>query len=427
MMEHPRPGPWATGNLALAGDAQPVLRRIAVMAPDDAPGLAALRERLGAWPALDAEHHAAGFHQPASAALPEVFERILERHRRQAYDALILLDGRADALGIAESMRMIPEQLRSMPMPVWSAIGEDDANTEIGDVAARTFSSPGALLNALQRCIDAAPRAASATAVTWLPVPHGAPSEEPPAAGRPRTHPLVLCAAAAVILASMTAIAGMLGVLPDFRQPAPAQPVLQPTSGEAAKSKLLPTSEITVAKAKPAAAAPMPAKATMATMATTAATAATAPIAPAPASAQTPAAADAATLSAKTAPLAEPSDQAPPAASDAPQPVAAPVAPSTAAPSAVERERPRAAAAGPPATRHRLARRSARHRFPVFAQAQTPRRHAPGSEEVPSFNFVGVKTRAQVRAELLASRRPRDASARADNTEFSKYQRRYQR
>jgi hypothetical protein len=140
-----------------------------------------------------------------------------------------------------------------------------------------------------------------------------------------------------------------------------------------------------------------------------------------------PAAADAATLSAKTAPLAEPSDQAPPAASDAPQPVAAPVAPSTAAPSAVERERPRAAAAGPPAPRHRLARRAARHRFPVFAQAQAPRQHAPGSEEVPSFNFVGVKTRAQVRAELMASRRQRDASARADNSEFSKYQRRYQR
>jgi hypothetical protein len=428
MIEHPRPDVPGTGNVAHIEAMPPVLRRVAVMAPDDAPGLFALRERLGDWPELSAEHHAAGFRAPHSAALPDIFDRILERHSREPYDAILLLDGRADALGIAESTRLIPEQMRRMPMPVWSAIGEDDANTEIGDVAARTFSSPAALFDALQRSLGARTRTKEPTTVAWLPVPLAAPAlpeEATHAASRPRPHPLLLCAAIAVILASMTAIAAMLGILPELghRSAAPAVP---PPTNEAAASSGLPKAAPALAAARATSTPAQPALSGTASKPATVATMA-APVAPVPP--ESPAVAlpeVGAVASPKPAVLPEPASQSRAPANAVPQPaVAAPVQPPAAAPSPAERERPKAAAAGPPRSKVHVARRAPKRKHGMFAYAQASTRRAPGSEEIPSFNFVGTKTRAQVIAEMIASRRRGDANEEDENGSASRIKRRF--
>jgi hypothetical protein len=411
MMEHPRPGMPGTGKLAPQGLRQAAPRRIAVMAPEDAPGLLALRERLHAWPELNAEHHATGFRTPESAALPEIVDRILERHRKQPYDAILLLDGREDALGIAESTQLIPEQLRRMPVPVWSAIGEDDANTEIGDVAARTFSSPSALLAALQRWLSGngvgAVAPADSTTVQWLPVPVASaqPAGDEAAPARQRTHPLVLGAAVAVIMASMTAIAAMLGVLPDLGHPAPAPGESRPQPAAALARQ--PATSVVANPSKPG---PGPVISTTATLGS-------APAVATPAAATTAPHVAVPTAAAPTRPVVE--NEAAPASAAPAQPAAAPVEPIPSTSSPAEPEQPKAAAAGPPAPRKQLARRSPRRKPKpeMLAYAQAPVHRVPGSEEVPSFNFVGTKTRAQVIAEMIAARRQEKRNGNAGTSE----------
>ncbi|MBK4736548.1 hypothetical protein [Noviherbaspirillum pedocola] len=414
MTQHPRYGMPDIGDFAQT-EARPfALRRIAVLAPDDAPGLAALRERLGDWTSLYAEHHAAGFTLPHSEALPAVFDRILERHARQPYDAVLLLDGRADALGIAESMRMIPEQIRRMPIPVWSAIAEDDGNTEIGDVAARTFASPAALFKALQRWLDSAAEPPVSTPVQWLPVPVAAGAGmEATAAPRARTHPLVLCAAGAVILASMTAIAAMLGVLPDLRGAPVAPPATVPAPAAQAYAaptpKLLPSADMAVA-ASPTSSRPAPGVGSEPAPAARAADrAATVVTSSSPASTVS----GSGTAAAEPAVLSTPASQ-PPAAAPVLAPQAEPAAPEALPASPAERERPKAAAAGPPRTAKHIARRKAKQEHATLAQAQAPHSRSPGSDEIPEIRFTGTKTRAQVVAELLASRRADTAQANPD-------------
>lgn len=429
MIEHPRPDASGTGDVAHI-EAMPLpWRRVAVLAPDDAPGLYTLRERLGNWPELSAEHHAAEFRVPHSAALPEIFDRILERHGRQPYDAVLLLDGRADALGIAESTRLIPEQMRRMPMPVWSAIGEDDANTEIGDVAARTFPSPAALLDALERRRGARTQTNEPTTVAWLPVPLAAPElpeEAMLAATRPRTHPLLLCAAVAVILASMTAIAAMLGVLPDLGRRG-ASPVAHETSTPTPLPKA--ATALASAKTPPLSAAPALSGTVSKPAAVEVMAPPTPPVAPdSPAPALPAAAPEDAVASPKPAVLTEPASQSLAPASAVPQPAGAtPAQPPAATPTPAERERPKAAAAGPPRSKGHIARRAPKRKHGMFTYAQTSGRHAPGSEEIPSFSFVGTKTRAQVVAEMIASRRQGDAKEESGNAPQARMSQRYRR
>jgi hypothetical protein len=442
MMEHPRPDTPGTGNFARHGPMRPGFSRIAVMAPDDAPGLHALRARLGAWPGLNAEHHAVAFRMPDSAALPEIFERVLERHQKQPYDAILLIDGREDALGIAESTRMIPEQLRRMPMPAWSAIGEDDANTEIGDAAAKTFRSPQALLEALQQnqSSDSDSDSDSKSPAAAVPVepPAAAMRIQPAAAAlvevmpaqlrllpapRTRAHPLVLCASVAVIMASVTAMAAMLGVLPDLGRQAKAPTALQPAAAKDGATTILPAADIAPAPPSmpvlPAAAKP-------------AAAAANAP-APKP-SAITPVAAPLPAGIATPAPEAPPSPASP--APSAPQEAApggdeqgpaseTPPKPSKLAPAGPAPPQATATAANAP--RAHSPRRASKRKHSALAFAQQRRYQAPGSEEVPSFNFVGSKTRAQVMAELVESRRrgnaypePELAGASASGTRYKR-------
>jgi hypothetical protein len=388
------------------------LRRIAVLAPDDAPGLAALREHLGDWTSLFAEHHAAGFTLPHSEALPAVFDRILERHARQPYDMVLLLDGRADALGIAESMRMIPEQIRRMPIPVWSAIAEDDANTEIGDVASRTFASPAALFKALQRCLDTAAEPPASTPAQWLPVPVAASAgmAPPPVAPRARTHPLVLCAAAAVIVASMTAIAAMFGVLPELRSapavPAATTPATAAATNAAPTPKLLPSADMAVGASRTAS-RPAPDVGSEPARAAVHAAPLVTPLSPAGTVSAT------GTAAPEPAVLSTPASQ-PPAAAPVVAPQVEPVAPEALPASGTERERPKAAAAGPPRTAKHVARRKVKQEHATLAQAQAQHHRSPGSDEIPEIRFTGTKTRAQVVAELLASRRAEAAQANPD-------------
>ncbi|HEX8882903.1 MAG TPA: hypothetical protein VF797_00250, partial [Noviherbaspirillum sp.] len=197
------------------------LRRLAVIAPDSSPGLAALRQRLSlrATHPLRCDHYAAGFNPAGSASLEQAFEQIRLQHAIEPYDLVLLLDGSADALGIAESNGIIPGQVSRAPAPVWTAIGEDDANTELGDVANRVFSSVSALIEALPLAVTAQPDiarsstaandtaaarqpAAAAVKPTVVHLPVLASTGTAMPATATGTHPLVLCAAGAVILAS---------------------------------------------------------------------------------------------------------------------------------------------------------------------------------------------------------------------------------
>lgn len=371
------------------------LRKLAVIAPDTSPGLAALRQRLAQRAAhpLRCDHYAAGFNQAGSASLEQAFEQLRIQHAIEPYDLVLLVDGSADALGIAESNGIIPGQVSRTPAPVWSAIGEDDANTELGDVANRVFASVSALIEALPLAVTAQPDIARSStaandtaataavmrqpaaeairpAVVHLPVLATASTAAPAAATG--THPLVLCAAGAVILASFTAIAAMLGWLPNQQQGVVATP-----AHAVASTTPTPTPAHAVASTAPA---PVPV------------------VPPAPAS-PPPAPAPA---------LAVPSES-------TPEPAATPASPQTRgneepddAPLGTVAALGAAglAAAAPRKTEHSAPTRAKR---PVRRTARpAPVQEAPrqvGSNEVPVVEFVGTKTRAQVIAEMMQARR----------------------
>jgi hypothetical protein len=387
-----------------AKPAPALVRRLAVIAPDDAPGLSALRQRLAQRgpQSLNCDHFAAGFDGATSASLAGAFEQIRQRHATDPYDIVLLLDGRPEALGIAESNGLIPEQVSRMPVPVWTAIGEDDANTELGDVANQVFSRPAALIDALpfeaaqEQAAQAATQPVAAPVFTLvsaandalpahfpvLPSRHAAPAPE-----RAGAHPLVLCAAGAVIVASMTAVAAMLGWLPSRVQ------------ADAAVSERAASGATSLTTARPAVTAT-----------------------------GTPAPAASVVNAADTRPAAPPE----PAASRMPEPVTEPT-PSPAPPPSSQGSgiggntalavagaaglvaaapRPRAASAPAPAKRARhWPRRQPEARV---AQAQAPRQ--VGSNEVPVVEFVGTKSRQQVIAEMMEARRA--ATRQAANTNY---------
>ena len=395
-------------NRAIA--APTLLHRLAVIAPDDAPGLSALRQRLAQRgpQSLNCDHFAAGFDGAASASLASAFEQIRQRHAADPYDIVLLLDGRPEALGIAESNGLIPEQVSRMPVPVWTAIGEDDANTELGDVANRVFSRPAALIDALPlQSAHAHPAGAASHAANQpvaapvfslvttanesmpanLPVLHSRQAAAAPE--RANTHPLVLCAAGAVIVASMTAVAAMLGWLPSRVQlnaAAPERPVSTATTLTTA-----PPPAVTVTGTP----APVPAARVVNAADTTPA----APSMPEPLTEPTPA------PSMSPPPLPQSGDIGDDAALAAAGAIGA-------AGLVAAAPRPRAASTPAPAKRARRAsRRQAQARV---EQAQAPRQ--VGSTEVPVVEFVGTKSRQQVIAEMMEARRA--ASRQAANTNY---------
>ena len=355
------------------------LRRLAVIAPDTSPGLAALRQRLGQRTThpMRCDHYAAGFNQAGSASLEQAFEQVRMQHAIEPYDLVLLLDGSADALGIAESNGLIPGQVSRTPAPVWTAIGEDDANTELGDVANRVFASISALIEALPLAVTAqqamarpavaandtaAARQPAAQAVRpsvmHLPVLANAGTAVP--APAPGTHPLVLCAAGAVILASFTAIAAMLGWLPNQK------PGIGSTPTHAVAVTAPTPSTTPVALPAPASTAPIPAPALAA------------PAEPAPEPAATPGS---------------------PQTRGNEEPDGAPLAAVAALGAAGLAAAPRKAEASQAARPRRPARRTA---------PSTPAQEAPrqvGSNEVPVVEFVGTKTREEVIAEMMQARR----------------------
>ena len=365
------------------------LRKLAVIAPDTSPGLAALRQRLAqrASHPLRCDHYAAGFNQAGSASLEQAFEQLRIQHAIEPYDLVLLVDGSADALGIAESNGIIPGQVSRTPAPVWTAIGEDDANTELGDVANRVFASVSALIAAMPLALTAQPdiarppRAdndtaaparrkpaaeAAVPAVAHLPVLAPAGMTEPAAAAG--THPLVLCAAGAVILASFTAMAAMLGWLPNQQQGAVA----------------------------------VPAHAVVRTAPTPSATAVATPVAmPAPASpSPAPVPALAVPSDAAPEPAATPATPAIPQTRGNEEPDGAPLGTVAALGAAgLAAAAPRKADSSPPVRAKRPLRRTAR---PAPVQ-EAPRQ--VGSNEVPVVEFVGTKTREQVIAEMMQARR----------------------
>lgn len=380
-----------------ANRAQPLpmlVHRLAVIAPDDAPGLSALRQRLAqrAPLSLNCDHFAAGFKDTDSAGLASAFEQIRQRHATDPYDIVLLLEGRPEALGIAESNRLIPEQVSRMPVPVWTAIGEDDANTELGDVANRVFPNPAALIDALPLQAGAAASApeavrqpAAAPVLSLVTTSSDAapaqlstlptlPSRQAPSApARTSAHPLVLCAAGAVIVASMTAVAAMLGWLPSRVQlnaGAPERPVTTVTTVRSLPAAPPAAARVvdavdTTPSAPPAASTPEPLP----------------EVAPSPSMPQSSGVGENAAL----------------AAAGAASLIAA--APRTRTTLPAPAKRPR-----------RSPRRQAET---ASAQAQSPRQ--VGSTEVPVVEFVGTKSRQQVIAEMMEERRAANRQAANGN------------
>jgi hypothetical protein len=369
------------------------LARLAVVAPDDAPGLRALRRRLAqrTSQALSCDHYSAGFNGPGSAALPGAFDQIRQRHALEPYDVVLLLDGSPDALGIAESNGLIPGEVCRTPAPVWTAIGEDDANTELGDVANRVFAHPAALIDALP-LQGGQPETATAPS-------HGAQSGTAPAdgsfslvlgpapvrmkdlstvampsvataPGRGAAHPLVLCAAGAVILASVTAIAVMLGWLPNQRTSAVASSPTVEAVATKAPAVALPTTA-TPQKEEPPAAAPAISEPV------------TEPV-------SIPA----------TMPGAHGSDT-----DSAPGQVAAAMAGAAGIVAATAPQRRSTGGARSPK------KRTSRHAPSSSAPAYPAAPRQVGSNEVPVVEFTGTKTRAQVVAEMIEARRLADRQA----------------
>ena len=377
-----------------------LLQRLAVIAPDDAPGLAALRQRLAQRSprSLNCDHFAAGFNGVASASLASAFEQIRQRHATDPYDIVLLLEGRPEALGIAESNGLIPEQVSRTPVPVWTAIGEDDANTEVGDVANRVFPNPGALIDALPLQAAQPHRSTAAPASEAARQPVAAPvftlvtasNDAVPAyypvlpsrydAATPErvsAHPLVLCAAGAVIVASITAVAAMLGWLPSR---------VQANAG-------LPDRPVTTVTGLPA--APPPASRVM--------NAADAAPAAMPAAGARDPVDDPASL--PPAPLAP---QAPQSSG-----IGEGAALAAAGAAGVVAAASRTQSASPdPAKR---ARSTPRRRLETPSQrVQAPRQ--VGSTEVPVVDFVGTKSRQQVIAEMMEARRA--ANRQAGNSNY---------
>jgi hypothetical protein len=362
------------------------LRKLAVIAPDNSPGLAALRQRLAqrATHPLRCDHYAAGFNPAGSVSLAQAFEQMRSQHAIEPYDLVLLLDGSTDALGIAESNGIIPGQVSRTPAPVWTAIGEDDANTELGDVANRVFASVSALIEALPLAVmaqsdttrrtmaanDTAARQPAAdslgSAVVHLPVLANVGTSAPAAMG---THPLVLCAAGAVIVASFTAIAAMLGWLPNQQHDAAAPPA------RAVASTAPPPTPVPVALPGQAAQPPVPAPALVA------------PAEPEPAAMP-------------ASPQTRGNDE----------PDGAPLGTVAALGAAGLAAAPRKAEKNTPATRPKR---------PVQRAARTaPVQEAPrqvGSNEVPVVEFVGTKTREQVIAEMMQARRAAARQAARSN------------
>jgi hypothetical protein len=383
-----------------ANRAQPLpmlVQRLAVIAPDDAPGLSALRQRLAqrAPLSLNCDHFAAGFKDADSAGLASAFEQIRQRHATDPYDIVLLLEGRPEALGIAASNGLIPEQVSRMPVPVWTAIGEDDANTELGDVANRVFPNPAALIDALPlQAGTAAPEAvrqpAAAPVLSLVTTSSDAapaqlstlptlPSRQAmPVPTRTSAHPLVLCAAGAVIVASMTAVAAMLGWLPSRVQlnaGAPERPVTTvrslPSASPAAAKVVDAVDATPSPSAPPAASTPEPLP----------------EVAPTPSTPSTP----------QSSGVGENAALAAAGAAGAAGLIAA-----------APRTRPTAAA---PAKRPRRSPR--RQAETASAQAQAPRQ--VGSTEVPVVEFVGTKSRQQVIAEMMEARRAANRQAANGN------------
>ena len=406
-----------TGTLEswYANRAKPVptlLHRLAVIAPDDSPGLYALRQRLAQRgpQSLNCDHFAAGFNGTASVSLASAFEQIRQRHQSDPYDIVLLLDGQAEALGIAESNGLIPEQVSRMPAAVWTAIGEDDANTELGDVANRVFPNPGALIDALplpgvepqgaavRRDPEPEPthRPIAAPGFTLVTTPdHIAPVHVPtlPSQHAPATHeragahPLVLCAAGAIIVASMTAMAAMLGWLPSRVQAnissseRPATTVTRPADAALTTTPATgkPSVQASVVNAVDNAVAMPPA---------------------------TPNAVPQAEPEAGPA-AALPSIPSSPQGSSRGESTALAVAGAAGLMAAT----PRAKAASVSAKRaKRVPRRTPE---PLFETARAPRQ--VGSTEVPAVDFVGTKSRQQVIAELMEARRTTNRQAANGN------------
>ena len=405
-MEHLDTGTLENWYANRAKPAPTLLHRLAVIAPDDSPGLAALRRRLAqrGSQSLNCDHFAAGFNGTASVSLASAFEQIRQRHDADPYDIVLLLDGQPEALGIAESNGLIPEQVSRMPAPVWTAIGEDDANTELGDVANRVFSNPGALIDALPLQIvppqaglvrdepapepayqpAAAPVFALVTTpddialspVPTLPGQHARAAQE-----RAGAHPLVLCAAGAVIVASITAVAAMLGWLPSR---------VQANAGASERPA------ITVTRLP----AESPPAATMVTGKTAVPASVVNAVDDAAATTSEPEADPAAfPPSPSTLPATPPAPQGSGIGEGAALAVAGAAGLMAAAPGA------KAASASV----KRAKRTPRRTPEPLFDTARAPRQ--VGSTEVPSIDFVGTKSRQQVIAELTEARRATNRQA----------------
>ena len=95
----------------------------------------------------------------AAAGVAAAFAQVALRHERQAYDAILVIGCGTVEPDVGMLHTVLAPCMANAGIPVLCAVGSDDANTILGDVAAQAFDSPASLL------------AAVATRLSQVPVP----------------------------------------------------------------------------------------------------------------------------------------------------------------------------------------------------------------------------------------------------------------
>ena len=91
----------------------------------------------------------------APAAVNGAFDRITLQHGRQPYDLIAIVGGAGVTADISCIHQVLAPRMASAGVPVFTALGNDDAETILGDTASRAFASPEALIDFIAERVDA--------------------------------------------------------------------------------------------------------------------------------------------------------------------------------------------------------------------------------------------------------------------------------
>lgn len=145
-----------------------VLRRVAAVLgsnPIDAVGSDSTARKLAelaATGAIAIDILGVNFDGPAAASgVKAAFERIALQHAQQPYDAILLLGSTELEPDVGMLHTALAPAIATAGIAVLTAVGSDDANTILGDVATQVFATPAALLEHVATRLNQAPMPAA--------------------------------------------------------------------------------------------------------------------------------------------------------------------------------------------------------------------------------------------------------------------------